>query len=63
MRACRNAIEFNSIPSINRLIPDVSNVEYLVARFLYSFVPSISFFALNALNFIPVHVEREGMIL
>ena len=25
VRACRNAIEFNSIPSIKRLIPDVSN--------------------------------------
>lgn len=24
VRACRNAIEFNSIPSIKRLIPDVS---------------------------------------
>jgi len=25
VRACRNAIEFNSIPSIKRLIPDVSH--------------------------------------
>ena len=26
VRACRNAIEFNSIPSIKRLIPDVSGI-------------------------------------
>lgn len=26
MRACRNAIEFNSIPSIKRLIPEVSDL-------------------------------------
>ena len=30
VRACRNAIEFNSIPSIKRLIPDVSSIAIFV---------------------------------
>ena len=41
VRACRNAIEFNSIPSIKRLIPDVSSYAAIILKCLLVLLISI----------------------